>query len=338
MSNRRNLSGYSAAAESFLLRACRCLDSARALTANAVTAFVILLFAAGNPLGGSQAHAAPAASTSASTSQPMRFAHYDRDDGLSQSAINQIVQDSSGFMWFATESGLNRFDGYDFTVSRRLRDDPRSLPNDFITDMAVDAAGDLWLSTDGGGLVRRRGNPIDMTVYRVDPEKPDSPGANNLRRTLADPRGWIWVGTMRDGLRRLDPASGKVDVYKHEAGNPASLSDNRVHALWLDADGSLWIGTGEGVDRLDPATGQLQRFGLGLEGGTGGDNRVLAIRRDNRGKLLVGTALHGLAVLDETSGDFEFFAQRRSRYAFAFQQPGGSDLRGFGGTPLGRHQ
>ncbi|MGB5740604.1 MAG: two-component regulator propeller domain-containing protein [Woeseia sp.] len=237
----------------------------------------------------------------------MRFVQYDRDDGLSQSAINQIVQDASGFMWFATESGLNRFDGYEFTVSRRMRDDPRTLPNDFVTDMAVDAAGDLWLTTDGGGLVHRRGNPIDMTVYQVDPAKPNSSSANNLRRTLADPRGWIWVGTMRDGLRRVNPLNGEIAVYKHDSNHTASLSDNRVYALWLDDDGSLWIGTGEGVDRLDPETGHIQRFGLGLAAEKSVDNRVLAIRRDRRGNLLIGSAQHGLAILNDKTGEFEVF-------------------------------
>ncbi len=248
------------------------------------------------------------AATDTASAQPMRFVHYDRDQGLSQSAINQIIQDTSGFMWFATESGLNRFDGYDFDIYRRSRDDPNTIPNDFITDLAVDASGDVWITTDGGGLVRRHGNPIELDVYRNDPADAASLIDDNLRRVLADPRGWIWVGTMRHGLSRVDSGSGEIVVYRHDESDPASLSDDRIYALWLDPDGSLWIGTGVGLDRLDPATGKIQRHELGSPGDVfAAGDRVLSIRRDQRGELWIGTSQNGLARLDETRAAFQVY-------------------------------
>ena len=282
-----------------LIRADRSSEVARPVATTARIFFVLLLLTTillGLP-------PTALASSNGPEAQPMHFVQYDRDDGLSQSAVNQIVQDSSGFMWFATESGLNRLDGYDFTIYRRVRGNPGGIPNDFITDIAVDAAGNLWLTTDGGGLVRHRGNPNELDVYRNDPADPDSLIDDNLRRVLADPRGWIWVGTMRHGLSRVDPASGEIVTYRHDADNDVSLSDDRVYALWLDADGALWIGTGNGLDRLDPESGDIRRYPLDFDGG----DRVLAIRRDGRGDLWVGTEQQGLVQFDETGDKVQVY-------------------------------
>ncbi len=269
------------------------------------TAFSILLLLTAILLG---THSTAQASTLSRQSHPMHFVQYDRDDGLSQSAVNRIVQDTSGFMWFATESGLNRFDGYDFTIYRRGRGKLDTMSNDFITDISVDETGDLWISTDGGGLVHHDDNPVDRDIYRNDPANPDSLIDDNLRRVLADPRGWIWVGTMRHGLSRLDPASGEIVVYRHDDSDAASLSDDRVYALWLDADGILWIGTGAGLDRLDPETGDIRRYQLGTSDNkfAGGD-RILAIRRDSRGALWIGSAQHGLARFNEADGKLDVY-------------------------------
>ena len=82
-------------------------------------------------------------------SHPMRFDHLTLDQGLSQSNVLAVWQDSDGMMWFGTENGLNRFDGYEFSYYKRERGNPDALSNDFIFDIAEDAAGDLWLATNG---------------------------------------------------------------------------------------------------------------------------------------------------------------------------------------------
>jgi ligand-binding sensor domain-containing protein len=85
------------------------------------------------------------------TQHPMQFDHATLDDGLSQSAVISILQDSRGLMWFGTENGLNRFDGYTFEHFKRERGNPNALRSDFIYDIA-DADNGLWLATNGGGF------------------------------------------------------------------------------------------------------------------------------------------------------------------------------------------
>lgn len=241
-------------------------------------------------------------------SSPMRFVRYGMDEGLSQSAVNRMVQDRAGFIWVATENGLDRFDGYSFRSYRHDRADSRSLPNDFVTDLGLDAYGNLWIGTDGGGLARRVTGRHGFDVYSSNPGDPASLAGNHVRRVLADPRGWIWVGTMRHGLSRLDPRNGTFTHYRHDPGNPASLSDDRIYSLWLDDDGTLWVGTGAGVDRIDAATNTVERVMPNASwAGTPGDNRVLAILRDRNDALWVGTARDGLGRLDEETQRFRVY-------------------------------
>src|SRR5690349_2544134 len=85
---------------------------------------------------------------------PLSVQRYSLEEGLSQQAVNAIVQDHEGFMWFGTEDGLNRFDGYEFRQLRHDRSDPRTLPNGFVMSL-VAAEDGVWIGTDGGGVVFR---------------------------------------------------------------------------------------------------------------------------------------------------------------------------------------
>src|ERR1700743_1197316 len=87
--------------------------------------------------------------------RPMYFEHVTMRDGLSMSTVNSILQDSQGYVWFATEAGLNRYDGYAIRQYHRERGNDHGLASDYIWSMAEDAHGDIWLATDGGGGCRR---------------------------------------------------------------------------------------------------------------------------------------------------------------------------------------
>src|SRR5687768_7421642 len=85
---------------------------------------------------------------------PLSVQRYSLEEGLSQQSVNAIVQDAEGFMWFGTEDGLNRFDGYEFRQLRHDRGDARSLPNGWVASIVASEDG-LWIATDGGGIVFR---------------------------------------------------------------------------------------------------------------------------------------------------------------------------------------
>ena len=76
--------------------------------------------------------------------------HLTLQDGLSQSTISCILQDKDGFMWFGTANGLNRYDGYGFTVYKSNISDSGSISNNIINYLYEDSAGTLWISTESG--------------------------------------------------------------------------------------------------------------------------------------------------------------------------------------------
>ena len=268
-------------------------------------------------------------------STSMRFERLTMDDGLSQSSVAAIAQDDAGFMWFATESGLDRFDGYNFRHYHHEGGNDRSLANNFARDIARAADGSLWVATDGGGVSRWRPQTDDFTTYRHDPNDDTSLATDRIRTILPDARGHVWIGTRDAGLDRLDLASGVVTHYKHDADNDASISDNSIYALAVDADGALWIGSRGGLDRLDPDTGSVRRYTAEF-----GGNQVRALLIDRSGLLWVGTGHNGLASFDPVSGDVERFAHdpgnhhsiSSNRIETIFED---SDLRVWIGTDVG---
>ncbi len=87
-----------------------------------------------------------------SLGENLRFENYSLEEGLSQSSVFSSVQDRQGFMWFATEDGLNRFDGYEFTIYRHDPDLPGSISDNWINVLFIDTDGRFWIGTHEGGL------------------------------------------------------------------------------------------------------------------------------------------------------------------------------------------
>src|SRR5271165_2281654 len=80
----------------------------------------------------------------------VKFTHLTTNDGLSDNRINSILQDRRGFMWFATEDGLNRYDGNTFVVYKNNPGDPNTLSASLIQSVIEGGNGDLWIGTWGG--------------------------------------------------------------------------------------------------------------------------------------------------------------------------------------------
>ena len=88
---------------------------------------------------------------SAALAEEIRFQHLSREQGLSQSFVLSMTQDEKGFMWFGTQNGLNRFDGYEVRVYNR---EQGGLPGDLIRSLLSDSRGRLWVGTDNDGIGR----------------------------------------------------------------------------------------------------------------------------------------------------------------------------------------
>jgi signal transduction histidine kinase/CheY-like chemotaxis protein/streptogramin lyase len=177
--------------------------------------------------------------------------HISLEHGLSQSSVYCILQDSKGFLWFATEEGLNRYDGYKFKVYKRDSKGSNSLKNDWIWTIIEHPDGVLWLGTNGGGLHKFDLEKETFTNYQAIPGDPGSLSNNIVYSISADPGGMLWVATA-NGLNRFDPASETFKRYRHDPAKPGSLSHNDIRKIYSDHAGTLWIGTsGGGLNKFE---------------------------------------------------------------------------------------
>ncbi len=231
---------------------------------------------------------------------PRELGRLSLDEGLSQSIVEAIHQDRLGFLWLATEDGLNRWDGARFTVFRNVPGDARSFPYNDLKCLDEDAQGALWIGSFGGGLNRFDPATGRVTSYRNDPADSASLPADLVRAVRVDRDGRVWAGTQGGGLARLDPRTGRFERFRHDPRDGASLAHDDVRALLVDGRGTLWVGTyGGGLDRFDPARGAFVH--VPANGGAGAE-LVDALLEDRSGHLWAGTWGGGLLLLDERAG------------------------------------
>lgn len=220
-----------------------------------------------------------------------------------------MLQDSQGFMWFGTEDGLNKYDGYTFTVYKHDPEDPYSLSDNWIQAMLEDASGTLWIGTRENGLERYDRNLDQFTHFRNDPEDPSSLSDDEITAIYQDRDGVLWIGTGGGGLDRYDQENERFIHYQHDPDDPHSLSSNVVSTIYKDREGVLWIGTADGGlnrfesenerwwhDVNDPSDPHSLRH-----------NTITAISEDQSGALWVGTGGGGLDKLVVSHGDANGF-------------------------------
>jgi diguanylate cyclase (GGDEF)-like protein len=254
------------------------------------------------------------------TPPEMLFTRLGADAGVSQGAILAIAQDAQGFMWFGTEDGLDRFDGYELRHFIHQRGDAGSLPSNWIGALLRDDSGRLWIGTDGGGLVWRdeaggqfQRPAAEDGAVRVDPY-------TRVRKLRMDRGGRLWIATLDAGLRVLDPVHHTVQSFRHAAASADSLAEDAVIALAEDRAGGMWVGTAGGVDRIDESSGRVEHLGERLRravdaaGGAsgsvvGGAIRVNDLLVDAWGVLWIAMD-SGLAKLDPRSSSLEVLRHR----------------------------
>jgi diguanylate cyclase (GGDEF)-like protein len=244
----------------------------------------------------------------AAPGENIRFNRISLEQGLSQSSVNSILQDRHGLMWFATQDGLNRFDGYGFRTFKHDPQEPSSLSSNFVWTIYLDSGSNLWVGTEGGGLNRYNPEDESFLAYRHDPERPSSLSNDRVRAVLQDRSGALWVGT-EAGLNRFDHESGSFERFLNDPEDTSSISNDRIRTIYEDREGALWVGTyGGGLNRFDRATGSFVRYQHEPDDPDSlSDDDVRAIYEDSRGEFWVGTYEGGLNRFHRSSGGYDHF-------------------------------
>ena len=236
------------------------------------------------------------------------YVHYraraDDANSLASNKITDIVADTDGTLWIATNGGLNRLDPASGQITRYRHDadDPTSLPHDSIKALAVDAEGTLWLAGFGGGLMRLDAERRGFRQFTRDPDNPGAMTSEWLLDLALDADGSIWAAAA-GGLLHFDPRS---ETFEDLRGKPLGFADRNVRTLFRDRHDNLWIGTDAGLFRHQPGSGELRAFGT--RDGLASD-LVSALTEDDAGHLWISTG-RGISRLDPDSGVFRNYDRR----------------------------
>ncbi len=192
------------------------------------------------------------------------------DDGLPQVSVQALVQTQDGYLWFATQEGLVRFDGVRFVVFDKTN--TSALAGNHIDALAEGRDGTLWIGTSGSSLVRYRDGEFKAFTSE------DGLAADVVPAILETSDGTVWIGTT-GGLNRL--VGDTMTVFDSANG----MSDTVINTLAEGPDGSLWIGTrGGGVNRFLDGAFEVFTTDEGLS-----SNSVEAVYTDSKGRLWIGT-------------------------------------------------
>ena len=270
----------------------------------------------------------------AATTEDIRFAHIGMEEGLSHSTIFSITQDKEGNLWFATFDGVNKYDGYNFTVYRHQYTNPKSIASDISRCVAVDDSGQIWVGTrEGLSLYNRRKDAFsnyyykkkgqNVTVNSIAPMKDDclllgtsegillfdtkterflndtlSSSLHLLKSTVLVRQGdFIYIGA-DDGIYSYTISGGVlkklVELDK----------DTRTQTILCQMFSRLWIATeGSGLYMYDLKSKEIKNY-RNDDGKSGlNSNYVRSLELDNENRLWVGT-YGGLNIYKEATDNF----------------------------------
>jgi ligand-binding sensor domain-containing protein/serine phosphatase RsbU (regulator of sigma subunit) len=229
------------------------------------------------------------------------------NEGLSQSHVNTLLQDSRGFLWVGTENGLSRYDGYEFVNYTHQPYDTNSLSNNCVNAICEDSQGILWIATNKGlnSYDIKRGI---FTSYTYDSKNSSSISDDKVLNVYIDSKKTIWVKTLKS-LDEFDPKTRTFRKYVHYYDLFRFISGNIPFPILEDKENRLWVGTKDGLMFFDRDLQLFNRYiCLEYNGKSLSHDEVRSIceDKDGSGTIWIGTA-NGLNAFDPTKKEFQRF-------------------------------
>ena len=234
------------------------------------------------------------------------FTKFTDKDGLSNSHINAIGQDEKGFIWIATNDGLNRFDGLKFETFYNIPSDSVSVNNNTVFTIFVDKDKQIWFGTFSG-LCRydyTSGSFINVEL----PLQPQTHQKFPIRAILQTPDGDIWLALSGGGLARMNLEKKTVKYYRHNNANENSLCSDGLLSMALDKEGNIWIGSEDnGISIFD--TKEQTFTNINKASGKIPGNVINSLLCTNDGKIIIGIYGAGLTIYDSKEKKFKIYTE-----------------------------
>lgn len=271
------------------------------------------------------------------------------ENGLSNNKVNTVCRDNTGFMWFGTNEGLNRFDGYNLKIYKHNPDDSTTICNNLIRNIYTDSKNNMWITTDEGvdlyiqetgefKHVRTPGNNqfdnvswqiIEFScdtlliassagLYMLDVnkllvhkvnERFNIPENSEVSALFIDSLKNLYIGTLLHGLFIHDLKTGKNRQFRNISNNSKSISGNRIECISADSEGNIWIGTFENGLNFFNRNNSTFEW-IDLDQNKNFNIRVRDITTDKFGRLWVGT-YKGLYLKNTHNHNFTLYAHHR---------------------------
>ncbi len=234
------------------------------------------------------------------------FSHLTTSNGLSQNSVFAIIKDYKGFMWFATDEGLNKYDGYQFTTYKHDPANKQSISNNSIYDIKEDSAHNLWVVTAGG--LDRFDRARESFTHFTLPDK-----SAMIKNICLDRKQQLWLSTT-GGVVLFDAGTSTFKFFTNKPGDSNTLSNNFVYRILEDEDGKLWVGTRNGLNRFNPLTHQFEHF-FHQPGNRSsiGEGYIKALWKDRKGNIWIGTQGSGIARYQRNNNTFINYSYQAGR-------------------------
>ncbi|MDW7694174.1 two-component regulator propeller domain-containing protein [Flammeovirgaceae bacterium SG7u.111] len=227
------------------------------------------------------------------------FKHLTVEDGLSHNSVWKVFQDSDGLIWISTQNGLNKYNGYTFVHYKHDPSDSTSIANNDVKNILEDKAGNLWISSWGGGIsiLDKRTNKFKRLVHKAGDST--SISSNYIDDLYMDSKGVIWAETSKNGILLIDPSTQKViRTLRPGFTRSGNINNYRASQFVEDDKGNMWVATsGNGLNYYNPENGENERVLLSTE--NPGEENLVSLHLDSKKRLWLGTWSDGVYVLDQ---------------------------------------
>ncbi len=249
-------------------------------------------------------------------SQNLFFTHFGVDKGLSQSVGNCVYQDSKGYIWFGTQNGLNRFDGYRFENFYHNFTDSFSLSDSWIYSITEDGTGNIWVGTkDGLNKLNVKTGKFSRFNYKKNYFRDVF---NNNVYGLAVGSNWTILINTPPFLNLYNTQNDELKTYQNaEIEYDASVFDQNIPII-EDSEGLIWCGTTKGLACFNPRTEKFTNYFTNPKDTNSlSSNVITALFEDKDRFIWVGTQ-NGLNRFNKINKQFTRFSQQKIRLSDNF--------------------
>ena len=227
------------------------------------------------------------------------------ENGLSQSTVETILQDSNGYMWIGTNDGLNKYNGYSFKKYEHDIYDKNTISSNYIVDIVEDNDGYIWVSTTNG--LNKINPKNDNIINYFSTSKGGNLSNNRICEILVRKNNDILV-TTSDGLNLYNK---DTDSFERILAGKDDLTSQYIHSIEEDYYGNIWLGTQSGLVKLDKNLTKIQEF-TNKTIDSISDNPIYRVYSDGSDNIWVATLGSGLININSKTNNIKVYKNSNS--------------------------